>query len=159
MKAVYSILQSRFKLNLFMLTKLPLGLITGLRIEEINEEKSVVSIRYKYVTKNPFRSIYCACLAMAGELASGALGLAMVYKSRPSVSMLVVHMEASFTKKAVGKIKFICQDGLLIQKAIDESKATGEGRTVVATSTGTDESGDVVAVFKITWSYKAKQKS
>ncbi len=157
MKAAYRILQSRFKLNLFMLTKLPLGWIAGLRIEEINEERSVVSIRYKYFTKNPFRSIYFACLAMAGELASGALGLAQVYGAKPSVSMLVVNMEASFSKKAIGKIRFVCPDGLLIQKAIEESKASGEGRTIVATSTGTDEAGDIVAVFKITWSYKAKQ--
>ncbi len=159
MKEIYQILRRPWKLKLFMLSKLPLGLIAGLKIEEITEEKSVVSIRYQYLTKNPFRSIYFACLTMAGELASGALGLAAIYQSVPSVSMLVVHMEASFTKKATGKIRFICQDGPSILQAVEESKQTGEGRTVVATSTGFDEAGDQVAELKITWSYKAKMKS
>jgi len=139
-----------------MLTKLPLGFLTGLKVEAISEETAVVSIRYKYLTKNPFRSIYFACLAMAGELASGVLGLVQVYGSKPAVSMLVVNMEASFTKKAVGKIRFTCNDGLVIKQCIEESKKTGEGKTVVATSIGLDELGQEVAVFKITWSYKAK---
>jgi hypothetical protein len=156
MTKALTILKSPFKLKLFMLAKLPMGFLAGLRIDEISEEQSVVSIRYKYLTKNPFRSVYFACLAMAGELASGALGLAQVYGSQPSVSMLVVNMEANFTKKAVGKIRFICKDGLAIKNAIDESKRTGEGRTVVAISTGVDEAGQEVAVFKITWSYKVK---
>ncbi len=158
MKNAYTLLQNPWKLKLFMLTKLPLGLLAGLRIEEINEERSVVSVRYGYLTKNPFRSIYFACLAMAGELASGALGLAAVYGSEPSVSMLVVHMDASFSKKATGKINFVCTDGAAILKAVEESKATGEGRTVVATSTGLNASGEQVAEFRITWSYKAKNK-
>ncbi|HVD97026.1 MAG TPA: DUF4442 domain-containing protein [Cytophagaceae bacterium] len=156
MKKIYSTLRHPVKLKLFMLRKLPMGLLAGLKIEELDEQKAVVSIRYKYLTQNPFHSIYFACLAMAGELASGALGIACVYESTPRVSMLVIGMEASFTKKAVGKIKFTCQDGVAISKAIEESKSTGEGRTVVATSVGTDEAGDQVAVFRITWSYKAK---
>lgn len=158
MNKAFEILQSPFKLKLFMLAKLPLGFLAGLRIEEFTEDKAVVSIRYGYLTKNPFKSIYFVGLAMAGELASGALGLAQVYGSVPSVSMLVVSMEAVFTKKAVGKIRFTCLDGKAIKQAIDESKKTGEGQTVVATSIGLDETRQEVAIFKITWSYKAKQK-
>jgi hypothetical protein len=158
MKEAHKMLQNPWKFNLFMLTKLPLGWIAGLKIEEINEERSVVSVRYGYLTKNPFRSIYFACLTMAGELASGALSIAAVHGSVPAVSMLVINMEASFIKKATGKIRFTCEDGKAIQKAVEESKITGEGRTFVATSTGTDESGEQVAVIKITWSYKVKKK-
>jgi hypothetical protein len=159
MNDALKILQSPFKLKLFMLAKLPFGFLAGLRIEEISEEKSVVSIRYGYLTKNPFKSVYFACLAMAGELASGALGLAQVYGAVPSVSMLVVNMEAVFTKKAIGKIRFTCSDGKAIKLAIEESKKTGEGQTIVATSVGLDEAGQEVAIFKITWSYKAKMKN
>lgn len=150
------VLKNPLKFNWFLLTKLPMAFLAGLRIEEINEDKAVISIRYKYLTQNPFRSLYFACLAMAGELASGALSLSCIYGSKPSVSMLVTHMEADFSKKAVGKIKFICNDGKLIANAIEESRRTGVGRTVIATSTGIDEAGDKVAEFRITWSYKAK---
>ncbi len=157
MSKAISILSSPFKLKLFMLAKLPMGFLAGLKIESISEEQSVVSIRYGYLTKNPFRSIYFACLAMAGELASGSLGLVHVYEASPAVSMLVVSMEATFTKKAIGKICFTCYDGLSIKSAIEESTRTGEGKTVIAKSIGIDEVGDEVAVFKITWSYKAKK--
>jgi hypothetical protein len=158
MSKALKILQSPIKFKLFMLAKLPMGFLAGLKIEEITEEKSIVSVRYKYLTKNPFRSVYFACLAMAGELSSGSLGLLQTYGSIPAVSMLVVNMEAQFTKKAVGKIKFTCQDGLAIKNAVTESKKTGEGKTVITTSTGIDDSGQEVAVFKITWSFKAKLK-
>ncbi len=156
MSKALEILKSPFKLKLFMLAKLPMGFLAGLRIEEITEEKSIVAVRYKYLTKNPFQSVYFACLAMAGELASGALGLAQVYGSKSSVSMLVVNMEAVFTKKAKGKIRFTCSDGILIKQAVAETIKTKEGQTVIATSIGRDESGQEVAVFKITWSFKAK---
>jgi hypothetical protein len=73
------------------------------------------------------------------------------------VSMLVVGLTAEFRKKAVGTIAFTCPDGLAIAQAVAESRATGEGRTVVCTSAGLDEAGDVVAVFQITWSFRAKK--
>lgn len=157
MNKAQSILSSPFKFKLFLLAKLPMGFIAGLRVEEISEAKSVISVPFTYLTKNPFRSIYFACLSMAGELASGALGLIQVYESTPAVSMLVVNMNASFSKKAVGKIRFICEDGLRIKEAIAETKRTGEGVEVSAKSIGFDIKGDQVAVFDIVWSFKAKK--
>jgi hypothetical protein len=41
---------------------------------------------------------------------------------------------------------------------VAKTLATGEGVTVVATSTGIDEQGDTVAVFRITWTFKARKK-
>jgi hypothetical protein len=154
---ILSALRNPFKFRLFMLRKLPMAFIAGLSLAEIDEERAAVCIRYKYLTQNPFRSLYFACLAMAAELASGILSIVHVSASGKAVSMLVVKMEADFTKKAVGKIIFTCADGIKIQKAIQESIQTGEGRTLVATSIGLDETGDKVAEFRITWSYKVKK--
>jgi len=133
-----------------------MGYLAGLRIRELSTKSSLVTIPYKYLTKNPFKSMYFACLAMAAEMASGAISMALLFKTEPKVSMLVRNIEGEFTKKAVGLISFRCNDGEAIQKAVEETKATGEGVTVTATSTGTDETGDAVAVFKVTWSFKAK---
>ena len=143
------------KLRLFMLRQLPMAWLTGLRLRALTPEAATVTIRYKYLTKNPFRSIYFACLAMAAELASGMQAMMHVQGGRP-VSMLVVGLTAEFSKKAVGLIAFTCPDGAAIAQAVAESRATGEGRTVVCTSTGLDEGGDVVAVFQVTWSFRAK---
>ncbi|TPE45039.1 DUF4442 domain-containing protein [Pontibacter mangrovi] len=139
-----------------MLARLPMAYLAGLRVAALSAESATVTIPYKYINKNPFRSIYFACLSMAAELSTGVLCMMQVYKSTPAVSMLVVRMEADFTKKAVGRIAFTCHDGERIQQAAEQTKATGQGVTLTATSTGTDESGDVVATFRFTWSLKAK---
>lgn len=144
------------KLRLFLLRKLPMAWLAGLRLVALTPGAATVTIRYKYLTQNPFRSIYFACLAMAAELASGIQAMLHVQGGGP-VSMLVVGLTAEFRKKAVGLITFTCPDGAAIAQAVAESRATGEGRTVVCTSTGIDEAGDVVAVFRVTWSFRAKK--
>lgn len=143
------------KLRLFLLRKLPMAWLAGLRLTTLTPEAATVTIRYKYLTQNPFRSIYFAALAMAAELASGIQAMLHTQGGGP-VSMLVVGLQAEFSKKAVGLISFTCSDGAAIAQAVVKSRATGEGRTVVCTSTGRDAAGDVVAVFRVTWSFKAK---
>ncbi|MCC2548387.1 DUF4442 domain-containing protein [Hymenobacter sp. BT175] len=143
------------KLRAFMLSSLPMAYLAGLRIRSITPEQATVTVPFKYLTKNPFKSIYFACLSMAAEMASGVLAM-MHIQGQGRVSMLVVGLEAEFTKKAVGLIAFTSPDGGAIGQAIAESRASGEGRTVVCTSTGRDEAGDTVAIFRITWSFRAK---
>ena len=81
-----------------------------------------------------------------------------LYKSDPPVSMLVVKVESEYFKKATDKSSFVCEDGELFQKAIEETIATGEPRTVKAKSIGTNKAGEKVAEFYITWSFKSKFK-
>lgn len=144
-----------WKMKAFMLANLPMGLLAGLRVTEFTDQAATVTIPFRYLTKNPFRSIYFACLSMAAELASGAQGLVRTMDGSP-VAMLVVGLEGEFTKKATGLIAFRCEDGEAIAQAIAETRATGEPRVVACTSTGRDAAGDVVAVFKLTWSFKAR---
>jgi len=146
-----------FKLRLFLMRKLPMAWLAGLRLTALTSEAATVTIRYKYLTQNPFRSIYFAALAMAAELASGIQAMQHTQGGGP-VSMLVVGLQADFTKKAVGLITFTCPDGAAIAAAVADSCATGEGRTVVCTSTGRDKADNVVAVFRVTWSFRAKSK-
>ena len=145
-----------FRLRLFLMRRLPMAWLAGLRLAALTPEAATVTVGFRYLTQNPFRSIYFACLAMAAELASGIQALMQVQAGAPA-SMLVTNMEAEFTKKAVGLVAFTCPDGAAIARAVAESRATGEGRTVACTSTGVDEAGDVVAVFRITWSFRARR--
>lgn len=142
--------------RLFLLSKLPSAYFTGVRIKEMNERQCVTTVPYKWFSKNPFRSTYFASLAMAAEMSTGALAMAHLYKRHPSVSMLLVKLEADYFKKATGKTAFLCDDGELIENAIEETIATGEPRTIRAKSVGRNEEGDTVAEFFITWSFKAR---
>lgn len=145
-----------FFFKLFLLLKLPMAFLSGMKLKELSETHSVVQMKYKFLNKNPFGSIYFACLSMAGELASGMLAASFTYKRNPKISMLVVGMEVEFSKKAVGLITFKCNQGKEIQVAIEKSIETGEGQTIDAITIANDESGDKVAVFKIKWSFKSK---
>ena len=156
--AFRALVLSPVRFRLFLLARLPMAYMAGLRVTALTGEHATVRVPYKYLNKNPFQSIYFACLSMAAELSTGLLCMMQVYKSVPAISMLVVHMEADFTKKAVGNITFTCHDGKAIAEAVEKTKATGEGVTVIATSIGVDESGDQVASFRYTWSLKAKRQ-
>jgi hypothetical protein len=156
--AFKSLVKSPSKFRLFMLSKLPMAYMADLRVTSLSDTSASVTIPYKYLTKNPFGSIYFACLGMAAELSTGVLCMMHVFKSDPAVSMLVVNMQAEFMKKAVGKITFSCHDGAAIEHAADHTKATGEPQTITASSVGIDEEGEKVASFTFTWSLKAKSK-
>jgi hypothetical protein len=152
------LINNRFKFNLFLFSKLPSAFFSGVCVQFADENKCVVTVPYKWFSQNPFKSTYFACLSMAAEMSTGVLGLAHIHKRTPAVSMLVVNISGNFIKKAVGKTSFVCNDGLIIKQAIEAAIFHGEGKTVIAKSTGTNEQGEVVAEFLITWSFKAKKQ-
>ena len=115
-----------------------------------------VQFRYKYLVKNPFRSVYFAVLGMAAELSTGVMAMREIYGRKPGVSMLVVGLEAEFMKKATGTITFTCPCGASFKQKVQEAVDTGMPQMVVCHSVGTDESGEEVAKFKVVWSFKSK---
>lgn len=144
--------------RMFLFWKLPAAFFSGIRIESILPVACVASVPHRWITQNPFRSTYFASLSMAAELSTGALALAHLYRSEPSVSMLVTRLEADFFKKATERIYFTCADGELFYRAVNETLQDGFARTVRARATGRNSVGEVVAEFYITWSLKAKAK-
>lgn len=145
-----------FLFRLYLLKKLPLAYIAGIRVKELSEENAVTTVKYSWLTQNPFSSMYFACLSMAAEMSTGLLVLNGVYNSNPPISMLIIKNQALYHKKAVGTITFTCSDGNLINSFITKAKTTGEGVFIDTTSIGKDEVGDVVAEFTFTWSMKVK---
>lgn len=151
------VVQHPLKFRLFLLTKLPAAYFSGVRVRAISEEECTVSIPYKWLTRNPFRSTYFASLSMAAEMSTGALSLVHLYKRKPAISMLVIKVVAIYTKKATGITRFTCSDGKAIQSAVEKAITTGEAQSVDAKSIGKNENGEIVAEFTVTWSYKTKK--
>jgi hypothetical protein len=154
--AFHALIMHPIKFRLYMLAKLPMGFIAGLKLTQLQPSQAGVQVKYKWLTQNPFGSMYFAVLSMAAEFSTGILCLANIYKSDPAISMLVVKMESHFYKKALGVITFTCSDGDAIIDIVKTAKETGEGVTLVSKSTGVNQNGEVVAEFFITWSLKAK---
>lgn len=156
-QAFQQLASSRFKLGLFILLKLPSAFICGVRLRSSTEEECVTSVPYKWLSQNPFKSIYFACQAMAAEMSTGILAMGHSYQSDPPVSMLVTKLEAQYFKKANERIYFTCNSGSAIKAAIQNSKTTGEGHVVECISIGRNKAGELVSEFKITWSFKVKK--
>ena len=144
------------KINFFTLFKLPSAYICGIKVKSISDEKSLVTVKHRWINQNPFNSMFWAVQGMAAELATGILVMKAIDKSNRKVSMLVTNMNATFTKKATGRIMFECNDGLAIKGAIQKSVETGEGQTVLVTSGGINKEGVSVSKFQFEWSLKVK---
>ncbi len=151
-------LKKPLRFRLFMLGRLPLALLAGLRLEDASMDKAVVSIRYAYLNKNPFRSTYFAALSMAAEMSTGIPGFVFSSASDKPVSMLLIAMEGRFSKKATGRTFFRSEEAPLIREAVERAGNSPEAQTVRVTSIGRDEEGNEICRFHFTWSFKAKGK-
>lgn len=144
-------------LRFFLLRNLPLAWLAGIRGQALTPDAATVTLRHRWINQNPFRSLYFAAQAMAAELSTGLLVLQHTWERQPSIAVIITGMQADFQRKATGRITFHCPDGPAIQRAVASAIATGAGQMVDATSTGTDESGTVVATFVFRWSLKQRR--
>ena len=155
-QTITSVFKSRWKLKLFFIRHLPMAFLAGLKVASFDEDHATVSLPYKYLTKNPFRSIYFACQAMAAELSTAIICLQSLEKFDEDVSLLVTGLEAEFTKKATGVISFICELEESLDPIFEECLSQDKSQTVTLVSNGVDENSESVAKFKITWSFKPR---
>ncbi|MCY2688703.1 DUF4442 domain-containing protein [Salinimicrobium sp. TH3] len=144
------------KLNSFLMFKLPSAWLCGVRVKEIDENHCLTTVRHRWINQNPFNSLYFAVQAMAAELSTGALVMTAIQAKGKRISMLVAQNNAKFSKKAKGKISFICNDAHLVTAAIEETIKTGEGQTFWMRSRGLNEEGQEVSVFEFEWTIKLK---
>lgn len=143
-------------INKFLFFKLPSAFLCGVRAKFIDDQRCEVAVKHRWINQNPFNSMYFAVQAMAAELSTGALAMRHIRLSGRNVSMLVANNKCQFSKKAIGKITFTCNDGELISKAISKAIETGEGQTCWMKSIGINEKGETVSDMHFEWTVKAK---
>ena len=155
---VFKMLNNSFLFNMYLLSTLPMGFIAGLKVKSFTTEQCQITVPYRFINQNPFRSTYFAVLAMAAEMSTGTLGVLATHKSTPSVSMLVTKLDAEFVKKATGITTFTCTQGKEVTEQVEKAILTGQPTAFEALSVGTSQSGEVEARFRIQWSFKARLK-
>lgn len=144
------------KLNAFLMFKLPAAYFCGVRTKYLDDLKCVVTVKHRWINQNPFNSMFWAVQGMAAELTTGALVMSKIKQSGRNISMLVANNNASFTKKATGRITFVCNEGDKLNKAIEKAIATGEGQTIWMNALGTNAEGVQVSSFNFEWTLKVK---
>ena len=145
-----------FKINTFLLTKLPAAYLCGVRLKKIDNQQCRTTVTHRWINQNPFRSMYFAVQCMAAELSTGALVMQKIVESNRKISMLVGTQKGDYHKKATGKITFTCADGKVISDTIDQAIASGQGQEVLLKSVGRNQEGEVVSEMEFTWRIKLK---
>ena len=143
------------QINKWMLFKLPAAWLTGVRISSISDTKCEVKVRFKWINQNPYRSMFWAVQGMAAELTTGMLLTKSIQESNTNISMLLIGNKSNFYKKAVGKIKFICDQGDIAKELINSTKKNITHKAWLKAK-GFDETGDVVSEFDFEWSCKKR---
>jgi len=144
------------KLNFFLFFKLPAAYLTGVRTTYLDSNKSMATVKFRWINQNPFNSMYWAVQGMAAELTTGVLLLTKIKESGRNISMLVTQNKGSYSKKATGKITFTCNEGNVVDKVISEAIKTGEGQTIIMNSVGINSDGFEVSNFSFEWTIKLK---
>lgn len=145
------------KLNRFLFFKLPSAYFCGVRVTEITAETCKATVTHRWINQNPFNSMYFAVQAMAAELTTGALVMNAIQQSGVKISMLVANNRSSFSKKATGKITFVCADGALVKQGVDLALKTGEGQTFWLKSIGYNKEGIEVSEMHFEWTVRVKK--
>ncbi|MFY0624734.1 MAG: DUF4442 domain-containing protein [Reichenbachiella sp.] len=149
-------MSNNFLLRLFLLFKIPLGFLGGMKVVSLTPEKAVTTIPFKWLNRNPFKSMYFGVQGMAAELSTGTIALMAIKGHTPSVAGIVTGFEGSFHKQAKDRVFFTCEDGTQIFQAIKKCIETQEGQTVKVKTVGKTKDGVVVSDFIFTWSFKQR---
>lgn len=149
---------NNFKFRLMIMRILPMGYLSGMRIKSLTKDSCEVGLRYKWLVKNPFKSTFWAVMGMAGEMASGALLMMYTYGQKPSIATILVSMSATFHKKGVGKMRYVCDSGAEMRRTVERAYETGEGQTIDCPVQAYNEAGELIAEFTFQWSMKVRKK-
>jgi Domain of unknown function (DUF4442) len=151
------VLNSPFKMWLFLFTKIPSNWFMGVRVGHCDYKTASATLPYGLRSQNPFKSIFFAAQCAAGELSTGMLCMLHTQGDTP-ISMLVTHQEAEFYKKAAEKLTFTCTQGEEVEKIVKKVIETNESQVLKMESIGTLPDGTVASKVWITWSFKAKKR-
>ncbi|MFL0353691.1 DUF4442 domain-containing protein [Xanthomarina sp. GH4-25] len=144
------------KLNSFLLFKLPSAYFTGVRTKHLDAERCIVSVKHRWINQNPFKSLFWAVQGMAAELTTGALIINKIEASGKNIAMLLVKNDASYSKKATGRITFECSEGLLVDEVINKAIQTELGEQITLNVVGKNSNNIEVSRFTFTWSVKVR---
>ena len=132
---------------------MPAARFAGLRMDHLDETTCVTSIPGGWRSQNPFKTMYWAVQGMGAELATGAAPFAMSKSMTEKLRMFVVGTDATFTKRAKGRISFTCNDVSAAKEAIEMSASTGESVECELSAVGMDSSGDIVSEWVFKWNF------
>ncbi len=144
---------------LFGLFKIPLIGFVKPKLLELNDKRMVVKIRLRRKTQNHLGSMYFGSLAIGADLAGAFQSFYIADKMKAKLSIVFKNFEASFLKRPESDVYFVSDEGLTIQKMVEETIKTKERVTKdikISAVTGYPDNLEVVSEFVLGLSVKDK---
>ncbi len=151
-----SLSRMEWMLRLMGWFRIPMIGYVGPRLLRLDDDTVEIKIRLRRRTKNHLNSMYFGALAVGADIAAGIHAFYFSEKLGSKVSFAFKAMQADFIKRGESDIVFVCKDGGLIRKAVEESKASGERINQVVLVEALDNDQELVARFSMTISVKVK---
>lgn len=150
--------QRSWLFRLLTLKVLPLGSLSGMRVDSADLDSCVVGLPGGWRTRNPFGSTYWAAQGMAAEAASGLFPFIYCQAATKRVNMILASCEASFVRQCKGRATFRCEGGASARAAVALTIETGERQLCEHQVIGYDSSGEVVSEWTFVWSLKVSSR-
>ena len=147
---------SAFKFRLYLLFNLPMGWLAGMKIIDLTENHCITSVPFKWINKNPFKSVYFAVQSMAAELSTATACMVAIQGHQPSIALIIVDMKGQFYKKATGKVFFTCLHQGQTYDTVAQALASKKAQTLSLKTVGKMSDGTLVSEFTFTWSFKQR---
>lgn len=147
---------SPWTFKVYLVAKLPLALVAGLRLCRLDEAACTVSLPGGWRTRNPFASTYFAAHLMAAEMSTGAPAMVLVAGASASVALILREIRAVFTKRLQGEGLFTFDDVAGMRAAVERAAAGTESESYTGRAVGRTADGTVVSEFEISWSFKRR---
>lgn len=142
--------------NIFLFRKMPLAFFAGVKVKQLTDELAITTMRFSWLNQNPFRSMYFAAMSMGAELATG---LHLFQYQDLNFSMLLIETKATFYKKAVGRIRFECNQGMEAKTCVHALLEDKEASELDLLVRAYNQDENLLAEFSFKWSLKKRPRS
>ena len=155
-------LSQKFKMTMFIryfgLTKVPMIFYCRPKVIEISNDSVTVKIPLLRRNKNHVGSMYLGALSVGADITSAMLALGIIRSSKQKIIPIFKDFHADYLKRAEGDVHFVCNEGDLIRKMLNEviQKNIRVNKKIIVNAYVPDKLGnEVVAKFSLTLSLKA----
>jgi hypothetical protein len=139
--------------------RIPMLLLLGPRVIELDDEGCAVKIPLTFLTKNHLiGAMYFGVLCAGADLAAGLPAAKLMFTRHRGMKLVFGELRAEFLKRADGDVLFRSRDGRRVVEAVREAAGTGERVTVpveVVATVPRRYGDEPVARFAMTMSLKA----
>ena len=152
-------LLTRFRCFLwyFGRVRVPLIGILKPRLISLTDQRIVVKIPLRRLSKNHLNSMYFGALAIGADVAGGLHGFYHARLLGAKVSLAFRSCQAHFKKRPESDVYFVCNEGDLVRSMIIRSQTSGEriNQNVAVTAfTHYPDNAELVAEFTLELSVK-----